>query len=124
MVIKITPTQSSKVKELVRSHCCNFSDGNCLLLDDGDAHSCVQNISYSGIFCNYFKNNVLPNDTSLYTEIMNPSTSKKCVCCGSFFIPITNNQKYCSNCAKAQTQKRKREYNRRRRAIKRRHSDT
>ncbi len=26
---------------LIKKLCCNYVDGNCLLLDDGEEHSCV-----------------------------------------------------------------------------------
>ncbi|MBS5734740.1 MAG: cysteine-rich VLP domain-containing protein [Clostridiales bacterium] len=70
MVTKITPKQSKRINALIKKLCCNCLDGNCLLLDDGEQHCCVQLISKSGIFCNYFKNAVLPADRRLYTEIM------------------------------------------------------
>ena len=62
MVIKITPKQSKQINALVRKLCCNYVDGSCLLLDDGEEHACVQCISRYGIYCNYFKNAVLPAD--------------------------------------------------------------
>ena len=55
MVIKITPKQSKQINALVRKLCCNYVDGSCLLLDDGEEHACVQCISRYGIYCNYFK---------------------------------------------------------------------
>ena len=60
MVIKITLKQSKRINTLVRKLCCNYVDGNCLLLDDGEEHACVQCISRYGIYCSYFKNAVLP----------------------------------------------------------------
>lgn len=42
---------------------------NCILLDDGEAHRCVQIISRSGIYCNYFRRAVLPSDSELYAQI-------------------------------------------------------
>ena len=45
MVIKITPKQSKQINALVRKLCCNYVDGSCLLLDDGEEHACVQCIS-------------------------------------------------------------------------------
>jgi len=69
IVIKITPRQSRKVNALVRRLCCNCIHGNCLLLNDGDETKCVQLISKHGIYCNYFKNAVLPADSDLYEEI-------------------------------------------------------
>lgn len=70
MVMKITPKQSEKVNRLVLECCANCDeDGNCLLLDDGESHRCVQLISLYGIYCNYFKNVVLPTDSDLLHEI-------------------------------------------------------
>lgn len=68
--MKITPKQAGKVRCLVKTLCANCDrDGNCLLLDDGEAHRCVQLISLYGIYCNYFKEAVLPADRELYEEI-------------------------------------------------------
>ena len=69
-MLKITPKQAERVNRLVSELCANCNqDGNCLLLDDGEAHRCVQLISVYGIYCNYFKNAVLPADKALYEEI-------------------------------------------------------
>ena len=69
-MLKITPWQAERVNRLVLELCANCDqDGNCILLDDGEAHRCVQLISVYGIFCNYFKNAVLPADKALYEEI-------------------------------------------------------
>lgn len=68
--MRITPKQAGKVRRLVKTLCANCDrDGNCLLLDDGEAHRCVQLISVYGIYCNYFKEAVLPADRELYEEI-------------------------------------------------------
>ena len=69
-MMKITPRQAEKVNRLVSELCANCDqDGNCVLLDDGEAHRCVQLISVYGIYCNYFKNAVLPADKELCEEI-------------------------------------------------------
>ena len=69
-MLKITPKQAERVKRLVSELCANCDqDGNCVLLDDGEAHRCVQLISVYGIYCNYFKNAVLPADKKLHEEI-------------------------------------------------------
>lgn len=99
MITKITPKQSKIINALIKKLCCNCQDGNCLLLDDGEEHSCVQLISKSGIFCNYFKNAVLPADKQLYTEVMSKEIGKRCVLCSSYFKPKAKNQRYCPNCA-------------------------
>ena len=69
-MLKITPKQAERVNRLVSELCANCDqDGNCVLLDNGEAHRCVQLISVYGIYCNYFKNAVLPADKALYEEI-------------------------------------------------------
>lgn len=67
---RIYPSQRGRVNELVRRRCCCNDHGNCILLDDGEAHRCVQIISRSGIYCNYFLKAVLPAEKELYTEIL------------------------------------------------------
>ena len=117
MSIKLTPAQSRRVNQLVKSHCCNHCDGNCLLLDDGDTHACVQLISFSSIFCNYFAKAVLPNDSQLEAEIMQPQNCKRCVVCGDAFVPASNRQKYCPICSGAQGRRKDAERKRRKRAM-------
>ena len=69
-MLKITPRQAERVNRLVSELCANCDqDGNCVLLNDGEAHLCVQLISVYGIYCNYFKNAVLPADKELHEEI-------------------------------------------------------
>ena len=98
MVIKITPKQSKRINTLVRKLCCNYVDGSCLLLDDGEEHACVQCISRYGIYCNYFKNAVLPADRELFAE-------------------KAKNQRYCPDCATVQKRKKAAERQRRKRAV-------
>ena len=71
MVIRITEEQSERINEIVRTACCNCADDNCLLLDDGEEHGCVQLICRYGIYCKYLLRNVLPAYENLYQEIMN-----------------------------------------------------
>ena len=69
-MMKITPKQVERVHRLVRELCANCDeDGNCILLDDGETHRCVQLISIYGIYCNYFKKAVLLADKELYEQI-------------------------------------------------------
>jgi len=69
-MMKITPKQVERVHRLVRELCANCDEnGNCIMLDDGEAHRCVQLISIYGIYCNYFKEAVLPSDRELYEQI-------------------------------------------------------
>lgn len=117
MVTKITTKQSKQINALIKKLCCNYVDGNCLLLDDGDERNCVQLISKSGIFCNYFKNAVLPADKQLYTEIMSKERGKRCVLCSSYFKPKAKNQRYCPKCAEKQKRIKAAERQRRKRAL-------
>lgn len=66
---RIYPSQRGRVNKLVRRRCCCYDHGNCILLDDGEPHRCVQIISRSGIYCNYFRRAVLPSDRELYAQI-------------------------------------------------------
>ena len=76
-MIKITPKQAVRINNLVKKLCANCDeDGNCTLLDDGEAHRCVQLISIYGIYCNYFKEAVLPSDRELYEQIKKINKSK------------------------------------------------
>mgnify|MGYP006341031791 FL=1 len=69
-MLKITSKQADMVHRLVKEQCANCDEnGNCILLDDGEAHRCVQFISIYGIYCNYFKNAVLPIDQELFEQI-------------------------------------------------------
>ena len=69
-MLKITPKQADMVHRLVKEQCANWDEnGNCILLDDGEAHRCVQLISIYGIYCNYFKEAVLPSDQELFEQI-------------------------------------------------------
>ena len=77
MIFKITPKQAERIHRLVKDLCANCNeDGNCLLLDDGEAHRCVQFISLYGIYCNYFLKAVLPADKKLCEEILKQNKSK------------------------------------------------
>lgn len=76
-MIKITPKQAVRINNLVKKLCANCDeDGNCILLDDGEAHRCVQLISIYGSYCNYFKEAVLPSDRELYEQIKKINKSK------------------------------------------------
>ena len=99
MLIEIKAGQFRKVSRLVRRECCNCMDGNCLLLDDGETHTCVQLISKYHIFCNHFKDAVLPLDKELYRELICGNDYKHCQSCGSRFYSKARNKRYCDKCA-------------------------
>ena len=78
--------QHRRARRLVHE-CCNYDEGNCLLLDDGEPCVCVQSISFS-LMCRWFRVAVLPLDGELAAAV-----------CGAAFVPKSNRGKYCPDCA-------------------------
>ena len=60
--------QHRRARRLVHE-CCNYDEGNCLLLDDGEPCVCVQSISYS-LMCRWFRVAVLPLDGELAAALL------------------------------------------------------
>ena len=109
----MTPTQASKIRSLVRKCCCNFNQGNCLLLDNGyEPCLCPQLITRS-LICKWFREAVLPDDMQTHDEIILRQNAKICTECGARFIPGSNRARYCPDCAqrvrRAKEAKRQRE---------------
>ena len=109
----MTPTQASKIRSLVRKCCCNFNQGNCLLLDNGyEPCLCPQLITRS-LICKWFREAVLPDDMQTHDEIILQQNAKICTECGARFIPGSNRARYCPDCAqrvrRAKEAKRQRE---------------
>ena len=94
---RLTPAQLRQVTRLIKTHCCNCVDMECLLLDEGDGCGCPQMISYS-LICRWFCNAVLPLAPELESEIFRDKHLKICIICGSKFVPKSNRQKYCEIC--------------------------
>ena len=110
---RMTPGQRQKAVRLIRQICCNYDDGNCLLLDG----ACVQSISYS-VNCKFFRRVLLedPAGQSLKAEIFRDDTTKRCNVCGRAFQSKSNNAKYCGDCAKEVQRKQKAAHARKKRA--------
>lgn len=111
---RMTPGQRKQANSLIRKTCCNYDNGNCLLLDCGEEVPCPQITSYS-VNCKYFRRAVLPQDKSLETEIIETDGVKHCTICGKAYISASNNSKYCEHCAMQMKQKQKAEYARKHR---------
>lgn len=107
---RLTPAQFRRVKTIIKNQCCNYCDGECILLDC----TCPQTITYS-LICKWFKNAVLPNDKELYINLIKPAETKKCTVCGTEFIPTGRRAKYCDNCRKIVWNRQKAEYIRKKR---------
>ena len=99
MVIRINEAQSKAIKSLVKKYCCNYLNNECLLLDEGEGHKCVQLLSSTGIYCNYFLESVLPNDKKLLSSITDGAYRYTCRNCGNKFNSKERNRRYCEQCA-------------------------
>ena len=104
----MTYQQYRAARKLVHQ-CCNYAEGNCLVLEC----VCVQSISYS-LLCRWFRAAVLPQDTSLCAALLYRDQMKRCVICGTSFVPKSNQGKYCPDCAVAARRKKEAERQRKR----------
>lgn len=95
---RMNGTQLKRAKRLIQTRCCNYCQGECLALDDGEGCVCVQSISYS-VLCKWFRYAVLPADPALYAEIMKIRPKKQCTLCGKPIFSTSNSVKYCPPCA-------------------------
>ena len=102
----------SSVMTLIKKQCCNYYQGNCLLLDDGDSHTCPQRITPSHIICRYFLDAVLPADKTLLRALISDTTAVMMTCslCGSKTERTCRNQKFCPDCAKKKQRQRNAEF--------------
>ena len=108
---RMKPEQRKKARAMIRESCCNYENGNCILLDD----LCAQIISCS-ICCRWFRWAVLPQDALLETILTGNAETKQCVVCGKLFVPKSNRAKYCHDCARSAHRRQKTESERRRRS--------
>ena len=112
---RMTPAQRKQANALIRRECCCYEDGNCMLLDDGDTHTCPQTISFS-VCCKWFRWSVLPQIGTLEAEIFRDKELKRCAVCGRVFVPKSNRAKYCPGCAARVHRRQKTESERKRRS--------
>ena len=112
---RMTPAQRKQANALIRRKCCNYEDGNCMFLDDGDTCTCPQTVSFS-VCCKWFRWAVLPLDGTLEAEIFRDKDLKRCAVCGGVFVPKSNRAKYCPGCAARVHRRQKTESERKRRS--------
>ena len=112
---RMTPAQRKQANALIRRECCNYEDGNCMLLDDGDTCACPQTASFS-VCCKWFRWSVLPQIGTLEAEIFRDKDLKRCAVCGGVFVPKSNRAKYCPGCAARVHRRQKTESERKRRS--------
>lgn len=107
--------QYRRMRKLVHE-CCNYDNGNCIALDDGEECVCVQSISYS-LLCKWFHCAVLPLDKPLETALLFRDELKRCAVCGQPFLPGSNRAKYCKPCAAKVHRRQKTDSDRKRRHL-------
>lgn len=100
----MTPEQLVKVRKMIRKQCCNYDNGNCIMLDGAEECHCVQWSSYV-VLCKWFRFAVLPKDWSLCVAIHSNLYPKQCVVCGRTIYSPSLGIQYCSNCAKKERRK-------------------
>ena len=93
-LFRLTPGQLRSVHGLTK-RCCNFLDGDCLLLDG----VCPQHISRS-LLCRWFRRAVLPQQPKLEQAILSPKKLRRCEVCGTGILARSGRAKYCPACAK------------------------
>ena len=109
--INLNSQSFSSVMTLIKKQCCNYYQGNSLLLDDGDTHTCPQLITPSHIICRYFLDAVLPADKTLLKDLRSESVVMMvCSLCGKKTERTGRNQKFCPDCAKKKQRQRNAEY--------------
>ena len=113
---RMTPRQHQNAVRIIEAHCCNYDNGNCLLLDRGVEVVCPQTISNS-VCCMYFYHVLLqePKAQTLNAAVFHIDDLKRCVRCGKPFASTGNRAKYCADCKVIVQRQQKAEYAKRRR---------
>lgn len=90
---------TTKVRALIKKECCNYDNGNCVLLDNGEYRKCPQ-VTAERLMCGWFKKAVLPLDKILEVRIHGEKeqSQRKCAECSKSFVPANNKAKYCKKC--------------------------
>jgi len=111
---ELTGIERKSIRKLVASQCANYDSlYGCLPLEDS---CCMLDKCWTGAFCKYFKNAVLPNDPKLESSLDRRHETRECAFCGDTF-PANGKKAYCSErCANEAKKRQKREHIRKRRA--------
>ena len=113
---ELTRSERAAIRRLVVGMCANYEPAyGCLPLD---CPCYMLNKWWTGAYCKYFQNAVLPLDPVLEAQLTgkNATLSRKiCPVCGAAFIPVTS-QAYCSQaCQQAGNRRKSRERMRKKR---------
>lgn len=109
-LFELTAEQKKQCDSLCIKRCCNYYNGNCLLLEESSRTvPCLQILSRH-VFCRWFQNAVLPSDWKLEGEIFADEAMKMCISCGASFISRSGKVKYCPHCRTRIRREKTREY--------------
>ena len=116
MARELTREEKRAIHKLVKSLCANYDkDYGCLPLD---CECYMLGKCWTGAYCRYFREAVLPTDPALEAALLSDGPAPKtrpCPVCGRAFLP-DGRQRYCSPvCAGAALREQKRAYMRRKR---------
>lgn len=93
--LRFSGSQLRQVRTLIRTRCCNYDGGACLLLDYPQCNICPQWNSGS-LNCKWFRYAVLPNNPALEAVLQNAiRPTRRCDVCGTAFVPGSNRARYC-----------------------------
>lgn len=113
---ELTRNERAAIRKLVTGMCANYdSECGCLPLDYGGCY--MMDKWWTGAYCKYFQNAVLPLDPKLEATLLGRAAPNltACAVCGKPFVQ-DGKQTYCSAaCANAARRKRQREYMRKNR---------
>lgn len=105
---ELTRDEKKKIRRLVTGMCANYDveSSLCLPLDCSCymLHKC-----WTGAYCRYFRNAVLPLDPALEIALTDKGMApelRTCAVCGKAFLP-EGRQSYCSKACKAEGNRRK-----------------
>jgi ribosomal protein L37E len=108
---ELTREERAAIRKLVTGMCANYDrDCGCLPLDYGGCY--MLNKWWTGSYCKYFQNAVLPLDPMLEATLTGREAPamEACAICGKPIHAANNRAKYCAACADAARRKRQREY--------------
>lgn len=107
MYRELTRDEKRAIRKLVTEMCANYDrDYGCLPLD---CACYMLRKCWTGAYCRYFREAVLPLDPVLQASISEegpPPDARLCAVCGSPFLP-EGRQAYCSEACKAEGNRRK-----------------
>ena len=102
-ILRMSEEQLARARKLIRRKCCNYDNGICLLFDFIECNICPQWLTHS-VLCTWFRDAVLPNDTSLKSELYRTLPAGYCKHCGKPF-PANGRKIYCSDRCRNASQK-------------------